>query len=394
MTDSKKEDIIVLSTADWDNPFWTNKQHVTMELSKRGHRVLYIESLGLRRPSVNKKDLTRIFRRLIKAIKPPRKVSENIWVWSPISIPLNNYSFVRKINKFILSTFLKIWSIVLRFKNPMLWTYNPLTGNFLNLRSFGFIVYHCVDEIKAQPGMPVEILESAEKELVQNADLTFVTSLTLLESRKKWSNEVYYFSNVADFEHFSKACSKDLSLPEDLKNIKKPILGFIGAISSYKVDFDLLIYIAESCPDLSIVLIGDIGEGDPSTNAERLKKEKNIHILGARPYALLPQYLKAFDIALLPNNINEYTASMFPMKFFEYLSAGRNVVSVDLVSIREFSNYLKIANGKDDFVSKIRDVLNGDILTTESLHELAKQYTYKSRTDKMFELISRKNSIN
>jgi hypothetical protein len=73
MTDSKKEDIIVLSTADWDNPFWTNKQHVTMELSKRGHRVLYIESLGLRRPSVNKKDLTRIFRRLIKAIKPPRK---------------------------------------------------------------------------------------------------------------------------------------------------------------------------------------------------------------------------------------------------------------------------------------------------------------------------------
>jgi hypothetical protein len=66
----------------------------------------------------------------------------------------------------------------------MLWTYNPLTGNFLNLRSFGFIVYHCVDEIKAQPGMPVEILESAEKELVQNADLTFVTSLTLLESRK------------------------------------------------------------------------------------------------------------------------------------------------------------------------------------------------------------------
>jgi hypothetical protein len=115
--------------------------------------------------------------------------------------------------------------------------------------------------------------------------------------------------------------------------------------------------------------------------------------LGARPYALLPQYLKAFDIALLPNNINEYTASMFPMKFFEYLSAGRNVVSVDLISIREFSNYLKIANGKDDFVSKIRDVLNGDILTTESLHELAKQYTYKSRTDKMFELISRKNLL-
>ncbi|HHT1096702.1 TPA: glycosyltransferase, partial [Enterobacter hormaechei] len=68
------KDIVVLSTADWDNPFWTNKQHVALELANRGHRVLYIESLGLRRPSVNKKDLSRIFRRVLKAIKAPRKV--------------------------------------------------------------------------------------------------------------------------------------------------------------------------------------------------------------------------------------------------------------------------------------------------------------------------------
>jgi hypothetical protein len=40
------KDIVVLSTADWDNPFWTNKQHVAVELANRGHRVLYIESLG------------------------------------------------------------------------------------------------------------------------------------------------------------------------------------------------------------------------------------------------------------------------------------------------------------------------------------------------------------
>ncbi|HFP9402814.1 TPA: glycosyltransferase [Raoultella planticola] len=390
MKESKRDDIIVLSTADWDNPFWTNKQHVSMELSKRGHRVLYIESLGLRQPSINKKDLTRIFKRLIKGIKPPRKVRDNIWVWSPISIPFNKFALIRKLNKLLLTSLLYLWSWKLKFNKPILWTYNPLTDRFLNLKKFDYIVYHCVDEIKAQPGMPVEILDAAEKELVQNANITFVTSPTLLNTRKRWSDEVYYFSNVADYEHFSKACDESLSVPVDIGTIKKPILGFIGAISSYKVDFELLIHIADSCPDVSIVLIGDIGEGDPSTNAEKLRMRDNIHILGARPYAVLPAYLKAFDVALLPNNINEYTASMFPMKFFEYLSAGKNVVSVDLASIQEFSDYLKIAQGNDDFVIKIKDVLNGNIVSREDIDRLARQFTYKTRTDKMFDLIDKK----
>lgn len=70
------------------------------------------------------------------------------------------------------------------FQKPILWTYNPLTSNFLDLNRFKFKVYHCVDEIKAQPGMPVSILETAEEILVKSSDLTFVTSPTLLESRK------------------------------------------------------------------------------------------------------------------------------------------------------------------------------------------------------------------
>ncbi|HBT1963305.1 TPA: glycosyltransferase family 1 protein, partial [Klebsiella pneumoniae] len=141
------DDIVVLSTADWDNPFWTNKQHVTVELARRGHRVLYIESLGLRQPSVNKKDITRIFRRVMKALKPPKKVKDNIWVWSPLSIPFNKYAIIRKLNKVLLSGMLRLWSITLGFKKPILWTYNPLTSNFLDLNRFKFKVYHCVDEI-------------------------------------------------------------------------------------------------------------------------------------------------------------------------------------------------------------------------------------------------------
>ncbi|KEY57829.1 glycosyltransferase [Serratia sp. DD3] len=384
-----KKDIVVLSTADWDNPFWTNKQHVALTLAKRGHRVLYIESLGLRRPSVNKKDIKRIMSRLVKASKPPRKVRENIWVWSPISIPFNKYAIIRKLNKFLLSCLLSFWCKKLAFKETMLWTYNPLTSNFLNIDKFSYTVYHCVDEIKAQPGMPVSILESAEEALTKGVDIVFVTSPTLFESRKKWSNNVHYFSNVADYNHFSQALDENLAIPDDMRKYKTPILGFIGAISSYKVNFDLLVAIAKSHPEWTLVMIGDVGEGDPSTDVSRLKELDNIKIIGPRPYQELPNYLKAFDVALLPNNINEYTASMFPMKFFEYLAAGRNIVSVDLVSIREFSEYIMITTSNEGFIQAIENILDGKAPSLSKIQELAKHYTYEARTEKMFEIINR-----
>ncbi|WP_447907945.1 glycosyltransferase [Serratia fonticola] len=389
MCSEKKEDIVVLSTADWNNPFWTNKQHVALELSKRGHRVLYIESLGLRQPSVNKKDIKRILTRIIKGVKPPRKVRDNVWVWSPISIPFNKYQCIRKLNKFLLNSLLVLWCKRLKFKRPMLWTYNPLTSNFLNLTRFSYTVYHCVDEIKAQPGMPVDILESSEKDLIKRVDVIFVTSPTLFESRKSWSQNIHYFSNVADYDHFNKALAPDLEIPADISKFKSPILGFIGAISSYKVSFNLLVALAKSHPEWTIVLIGNIGEGDPSTDAAVLNELENIKIIGPRPYHELPAYLKAFDVALLPNNINEYTASMFPMKFFEYLAAGKCVVSVDLASIREFADYVTVADSNDNFILSVESVLDGKNPSLEKRLELAKQYTYKSRTEKMFKVIDR-----
>ncbi|HDW3277021.1 TPA: glycosyltransferase [Enterobacter asburiae] len=386
------KDIVVLSTADWDNPFWTNKQHVAVELANRGHRVLYIESLGLRRPSVNKKDLSRIFRRIVKAIKAPRKVRDNIWVWSPISIPFNNYAFVRRLNKFILSSALKFWCWRLKFKDETLWTYNPLTTRFLEPSDFQYVVYHCVDEIKAQPGMPVDILQNAEEELVRRADITFVTSLTLLKSREQWSDEVYYFSNVADYNHFSTALDDDLPLPSDLHAIPEPRIGFIGAISGYKVNFTLLEEIAEAHPEWSIVMIGDVGEGDPNTDATQLTRHKNIHLLGPRAYQQLPAYLKGFTATLLPNNLNEYTASMFPMKFFEYLAAGKAVVSVDLASLCDFRDYVRIAHTSTEFISALEDITSGQRISVEKCQELAQEYTYQSRTEKMFKLIDEKRN--
>ncbi|GAB2724576.1 glycosyltransferase [Halomonas garicola] len=379
--------IVLLSTADWDNPFWTNKQHVAVELAGMGYRVLYIDSLGLRRPSASARDFKRIVRRLFKAARAPRKVKENLWVWSPIVLPWHKHPVVRRLNRALLSAGLWVWSLALKFKQPWLWTYNPLTTEFFDLAKFSYRVYHCVDEIKAQPGMPVELLEAAEKELVQQSDIVFTTSPKLTETRKYWNENTHFFPNVADYHHFNDALDSDTVIPADLEALPHPRIGFIGALSGYKVDFKLIRQVAEAHPDWSVVLIGEVGEGDPWTDSTLLDDLDNLHLFGPRKYRSLPSYLKGVDVAILPNHINEYTDAMFPMKFPEYLAAGCPVVSVDLKSLRDFSHVVETAKTPEDFIAAIEKTLSGDIPPLEERLNVAREHTYQIRTQHMLGLI-------
>lgn len=380
-------DIVLLSTADWDNPFWTNKQHVAVELAKQGHRVLYIDSLGLRRPSASSQDLRRIGQRIRKALRPPAQVRDRIYVWSPVAIPFQKYGAVRAFNRLLFSRALTAMLKRLKMRHDLLWTYNPLTTRLIDLNLFQQVVYHCVDEIKAQPGMPVAILEAAEKALCETADLIFATSHHLTETRKKWNPHTYYFSNVADFDHFHRACDPATPIPDDLLSIPSPRIGFIGAISGYKVDFALLRAVALARPHWSIVLIGKVGEGDPWTDPSMLQAIPNMYLLGPRDYKVLPNYLKGFDVAILPNTRNEYTRSMFPMKFFEYLAAGKPIVSVELDALKEFRDVVYLAKTPGLFIQGIEKALRGETAPLEARLALAQKYTYASRNQEMMKLV-------
>ena len=114
-------------------------------------------------------------------------------------------------------------------------------------------------------------IELAERELAQAADLVLTTSESL-QARLIGHNPhaTHYLPNVADFDHFSQARS-DGPLPADLAAIPAPRIGFVGALSSYKVDFELIATVARARPDWHWVLIGQIGEGQPETSIAALQ---------------------------------------------------------------------------------------------------------------------------
>ena len=329
-----------------------------------------------------------MFRRLRAAVNPPRRVHENILVWSPLVLPMQKHGLVRMFNQLVMRAWLSLWLRVFGIKKQILWTYYPLTTEILSTTPFEKTVYHCVDEIKAQPGMPRDLIDIAEHRLLERADIVFTTSVKLYESRKQHNQNTYYMPNVADYRHFSRAMDPDLSCPEDMVDIPAPRIGFIGAISGYKIDFHLIREIAQKRPEWSIVMIGKVGEGDPWTDIGVLDGIPNIHLLGPRPYSELPSYLKAFDVAILPNRLNEYTESMFPMKFFEYLSAGKPIVSVNLPALRQFSDFIYLADTYDEFINHVEKSLNDEVVPIEKRLSLAKEYTYEARTEKMLQLVS------
>jgi glycosyltransferase involved in cell wall biosynthesis len=380
-------DIVLLSTADWDNPFWTNKQHVALELARRGHRVLYIDSLGLRRPSATGRDLRRVVRRLFRALRPPRAVRDGLWVWSPVVIPLQQFAVVRRINKTLLSAGLFAWCARLRIRRHLLWTYNPMTTRLFPTGDFDKVVYHCVDEIKAQPGMPSQTIEEAEALLLKTADLCFVTAEHLLQTRRALNQNTHYFPNVADFQHFATARAPTTTIPADLACLPRPRIGFIGAISGYKLDLTLLRHLSQAHPEWSIVLIGEVGEGDPWTDLAPLRSLPNVHLLGPRSYAELPAYLKGFDVAMLPSSLNTYTRGMFPMKFFEYLAAGCTVVSTDLPALQSYAGVATLAKTHDEFTAAVERGLTGHGPPLDARLGVAREHTYEQRTGRMMALV-------
>ena len=384
----KQKYAIVFSTADWDAPYWTNKQHTTVQLVKEGYKVLYIESIGLRTPKLySGVDLFRMARRLKRSIKGTRNVREGIWVLSPPVIPfLHDSVVVHAFNKIVLEIFIRRFISRHRFKKPLIWTYHPFMLSVIREMETGPIVYHCVDDLSAVPGIDSKAFQKEEQKLLATANIVFTTSMVLFEKCSRFNNNVYNFPNVVDVELFEKN-SQDRPLPVDLVSIPEPRIGYVGALSDYKVDFFLLVDIAKQKPNWHFVLIGEEAEGQVNALVKQLRKMQNVHFLGHRPYQLLPDYLRGLNVGLLPSLINDYTRGMFPMKYFEYLAARIPIVSTPLDFTRFHRDGLIVAEGAGLFIQAIESQLKRGRLSSEEARSFIGDNTWDERLKKMLKLV-------
>ena len=392
-------DIVLLSTADWDHPLWTNKQHVACALAAEGERVLYVESLGLRSVQVKTQDFRRILRRLFLGLRFLRSVRPGVWVLSPLVLPGGSHGLALRLNRLMVRFCVSLACWLLRFRSPWLWTYNPLTLLYLPLRGFSLSIYHAVDAVQEQPCMPKSLIESEEARLCRSVDQVFTTSPYLAEQLARHTDRICYEPNVADRDHFSVSMALRQTPgfvgPPELAGIPEPKIGFVGAISSYKLDFGLIRAVALRHPEWHFVFIGPQSEGEPSTDLSQWFGLANVHWLGPKPYSQLPRFLAAFQCAWLPLQCNAYTRAMFPMKFFEYLFAGLPVVSTRIHALRSFEAICSLCPPDPlEFSQQLQWVLGGEGPSLEKRLSGIEGYTYTGRTRRMLKLLrSQRESV-
>lgn len=395
--DGEAKDCIMFSTADWNEPYWTNKQHTSMELMRQDWRILYIESVGLRSPNFqSKKDwsrlLVRLYRGLFCLFFGARKVEKAIWVLSPLMVPAaHRYNTIRKLNNLLLVFSIRRFNKSNKTTDPVIWTYHPYIFSVLSALKYCKLVYHNVDDNSAVPGIDTSYYQQQEELLVKKADVVFVTMETLRKRCAKWNKNTYFHPNVVDYEHFSQAIT-NADLPNHLSEISKPIVIYHGVLSDFKLDFELLYRAAQLRKDLNWVLIGEEREGQSNKTLRNLSKLPNVKLVGYVPYDKLPSYLKGADIGVLPSLINHYTDGMFPMKYFEYIASGLPVVSTPLAFTKIVNAGLEIGENTDSFLQAINAQLKRKKLTPDESKAIIADNSWRERTIKMLEILKASNN--
>ncbi|NMG29132.1 glycosyltransferase [Aromatoleum evansii] len=376
---------ILFATADWDEPYWTNKQHCAKSLAELGAQVLYVESVGLRSPKAGSaKDWGRLWKRLCKGlsslISGAVERSPGIFVLSPLLVPAGHrHPFTRSLNRWLLRASIARTAGQQHFRKPLVWTYHPFMLDAIEGMDTGALLYHCVDDLAAVPGMDAEAFRAAERILLQRADVVFATSPSLAEHCRQHNANTHFLPNVVDAEHFGRALEPG-PIPEDLAGIPEPRLCYHGVLSDFKIDFQLLIDVARMKPEWSWVFIGEEREGQKSPLMAELARLPNVHFLGYKPYAELPDYLRGVRVGLLPSLINDYTRGMFPMKYYEYLAAGLPIAATPLDFTHTHCAGLRTGLDVSEFAAVINDLLNGGRYSAEKVADLVAGCTWIERT--------------
>lgn len=362
--------VLWLSVIDWDSP-WQGAQSLASWMAADGHQVTFVETLGVRRAVL--RDWRRLAKRLHKRSKGGswgfRPLGENLWLYSPVLVPLPGRVWADRLNLQLLMPSLAR----LPGDGPlMVWTFlpTPLVVRLVRQLRPALLIYHCVDEIVSNPMGVAPGTAESEQWLVIHADHIFATSRQMWASRRAQNPNTTYLPDGADVDLFAQYRPE----PPDLAELPRPRICFIGTVDA-RLDLELLSRVAVAYPRASLVLIGPV-----KRSLGGLRRLPNVHLIGARPHEALPAYMHNVDVLIIPYRVNSYTRNIHPAKTYEILATGKPLVTTDLPELRPHAGPVAIAKDGDEFLASIAAALveTGPRLV-ESRRQLALSNTWEVR---------------
>jgi len=370
--------ILYLAPIDW-HFIRQRPQQLALLLSKN-HRLIYTSPrtiFGMRK--LKKQGGISSLRKALRV----ERINERLVVFAPQILPEHNFVSLKKFNQILFRFQIQRFIQKNEIEISVLWIGHPRFAYFVDIFKRSLVCYDCMDnwaEFSYAPRVK-ELIQSQEVYLISKAHIVFTSSLFLFERIQKNKKEVYLIPNGVDIEHFSKAVRYHLPTPQDIEDLKKPLIGYIGAVAEW-LDLELITFLAEKRRDYNFVFIGPI-ESAGISNSLRLS---NVYFLGFKPYESLPAYLQHIDIFILPFKIGRLSQSVDPVKAYEYLAAGREIVATHMPELYKFKDLIKIAKSKEEFLELLTDVIRNletGKLEAQAKLEAVRDHSWENRVEKI-----------
>jgi glycosyltransferase involved in cell wall biosynthesis len=362
----KGRDIVVIGLQPWYYEIGSNCKNIATMLAQQ-NRVLYV-NLPINRKTFYSKDENPGIREHISIIKEKgnqiKTIAENFWQFYPVSVvesinwlpstkafkwmnAVNNKRFARDIQNAVRQ---------LGFSDYILFNDNDIFNGYdlKNLLSPSLYVYYCRDYLRGNPYWKKHS-DTLEPELIRYADLVVANSGFLAEYCAQFNPDSYYIGQGCNLELFDP--QKVNEIPQDVKAVRHPVIGYVGAIIATRLDENIIKLIATSHNNWNVVLVGP---EDETFKKSSLHDLPNILFTGRKDLSELPAYVKSFDVCINPQLVNMLTIGNYPLKVDEYLAMGKPVVATRTRTMELFSEYTYLADKPEEYLTLIEKALDED----------------------------------
>lgn len=390
----KGRDFIITGLQPWDIPIGSNAIDIAKEISIN-NRVLYINSpldqmtIYRNQPTPETMQRLAVYR---KQKTPLRQISNSLWVldfpfwvWSVNGLPDGPiFDFFNKLNNKKIFGYVKKVANELGFKNVVHFIDNDIYRSFYSKKFLNpsISVYYRRDNLLAIDFWKKHA-RRLEPILIGESDLVVANSPQLAAFARQFNTKSFDIGQGVDLSAYD--LSLEFKEPAEFATIPKPRIGYIGDITSLRLDADLICELAKSKPDYSFVMIGRV---DKVFAAHAMNSLKNVYFLGSVAKNMVPTYMSALQVCLNPQLLNELTIGNYPRKVDEYLALGKPVIATKTDTMELFRAHSYLCENITDYQNAVENALLED--SEEKANErirFAQSHSWKNNVDRIYERI-------
>ncbi len=307
----------------------------------------------------------------------------------PLILQYGHFSVIDRINRFYITQSIKRAAGRLGFKSPILWIYHPYVLIPDGAFNEKLTCYDCNDDVSfffCTYFDKKERLKAVEKRLTAKSDLVFATSKRLYELRKSQNDNTHYLPSGLDVNLFQSALSPSLKTAPELSNIKGPVIGFVGGMVNIKMNWEWIDKASSTHRDWTFVFVGPCNDKPP----QYILENKRHLFLGERRQQELPHFIKGFDVCIIPYKGEDFLKNCQPTKAFEYLAAGKPVVSSRIPELESTDIPVRLSKNADDFTGNIEmAIIEGrEEKNIRAYIKAGSSYTWEERVKRASHLIT------